>query len=314
MNLTQPAQMRSVGASSSNAAASPGLSGALNIVPVKVKLQALLTLLASEADSAKRVDLQAILLAMLKLPEDVLLQVLQHPDLVDFNKMLTAVFLGDTELWWIELQLTRIAVVPVTTTASRIDVGGQPAFVFDAAVAARPENGGASTAGLRALSAPPSPQQAPVSVPDPAAVTMMTPATINVQPSDPVVSATVMTVAPTPDPIPAPSAERSITSVDTTSTPSADPTPPEPTVTTGPIESGETQSTDVFDNGNKFEPETNQPAPSANNSPATETGTLATPPDAGTEQQTNTVSGDSGGASDNGSGGDSGSNSAGDAG
>ena len=337
VNLTQPALTRNVGASSSEAAAYPGLSGAVDIVPVKVKLQALLTLLASEADSAKRVDLQAILLAMLKLPEEVLLQVLQHPDLVDFNKMLTAVFLGDTDLWWIEFQLTKIAVVPVTTTTSRIDVGGAPAFVFDSAVAARPENGGSPTAGLRALPPSPSPQQAPASiqapvqfsvpasVPDAVATPMvaLAPATIDVQPSPPVVSADVMTVAPSPDPIPAPSVERSLTlAPDTTPIPSADPTPPEPTVTAAPIESGDTQSTAVFDNGNKFSPETKQPEPSVNNSSTTETGTAATPPDAGAEQHTSTVTGDSGTGSSgdtssnsgNGSSGDSGGSSGGNAG
>ena len=99
---------------------------ALSLVPVKTKLQMLLTLLVSETDPAESADLQAKLQALLELPEDVLLQVLQHPDLADFNKMLDAVFVGESELWWIEFQLDKINVVPVTETKDRIDVSGQP--------------------------------------------------------------------------------------------------------------------------------------------------------------------------------------------
>jgi hypothetical protein len=68
------------------------------------------TLLVSETDPAERADLEAKLQTLLKLPEDVLLQVLQHPDLADFNKMLDAVFLGDIELWWIESQLDKFTL------------------------------------------------------------------------------------------------------------------------------------------------------------------------------------------------------------
>jgi hypothetical protein len=260
-------------------AAYPSLMSALSLVPVKAKLQVLLTLLVSETDPAERADLQAKLQALLKLPEDVLVQVLQHPDLADFNKMLDAVFLGETELWWIEFQLDKINVVPVTKTTDRIDVSGKPAFVFDSTAAAHTDKGGPSTSGLKSL--PPTSSEPQVSsttvsrsVPEADVATFVAPASSDVQVSQFSMSAPVMDVVPSaapspgPDPSPAPGAPPVA---------SPAPAPSNAEISRDPIETEPTASPDVFDTGNKFEPETKPSEPVTNNPVATETATPSTP-------------------------------------
>jgi hypothetical protein len=265
------------------------LTNALSRVPVKAKLQALLTLLVSEGDPAERAELVTKLQALLKLPEDVLLQVLEHPDLVEFNKMLDAVFLGDTELWWFEVQLDKISVVPVTKTTSRIDVSGKPAFMFDSTAAAHTDSGGQPTSGLKALSPTSSESQTPSepqvsmtmvsrSVPDAGVTTFDAPVSSDVQVSRFSESAPAMDVkasaAPGPDPTlvaspPLSNAEISNAAV------GIEPTP----------------SSEVFDTGNRFQPgETVESSPASSASLPTETDTP--PPPAADEAANGTPSSD----------------------
>lgn len=261
------------GASSPNVqtTAYPNLMNALSQVPVRMKLQVLLTVLVAEADPADRPQLEAKLRALLKLPDEVLVEVLQHPELAEFNAMLDAVFFGDTELWWVELQLARIDVVPMTTTTNRIDVSGKPAFVFDSTAAAHSvNNGGSSTSGLKSL------QPQPKAPAEPESSSMMVARTIPesdvgtfVAPAASEQSSTfsfsapefnVMQAAPSPDPVAPPA-----------------PDPPAPPATNLElsqmhVETAQTLTPDVFDTGNRFEPDSSEsPMPTDNTAPPTGT-------------------------------------------
>jgi hypothetical protein len=112
-------------------AAYPNLVSAVSRVPAKAKLSALLSLLDVKMNPEIRTALVAKLRSLLKLPDFVLDELLQREDLADFNKMLDAVFFGETDILWIQTQLDMIDVVPVSKTSDRIDVAGKPAYVFD---------------------------------------------------------------------------------------------------------------------------------------------------------------------------------------
>jgi hypothetical protein len=271
---------RAAAAPSSEAIAYPNLLNALSRVPVKAKLRVLLTLLVSEADPVKQADLQTKLQALLKLPDDVLLQVLQHPDLADFSKMLDAVFLGDTELWWIESQLDKIDIVPVTTTTDRIDVSGRPAYMFDSTAVAHNGDGGQASPALKSLapsSAPPQGAMMKVSQVEEAGgfTTFAAPPTSNdVQVNEFSMSAPVVDVAPSaapapsPEPSPAPVASLASTNAE---------------ISHDAVETQPTTSPDVFDGGNRFEPGTTVSEPTIQNTTAPETATpstASTPPPA----------------------------------
>jgi hypothetical protein len=290
------------GAPSARQTGFPNLMDALSHVPVKAKLQVLLTLLVAETDPAERADLQAKLTALLKLPEDVLVQVLSHPELAEFNQMLNAVFLGDTELWWVESQLAKINVIPVTTTTNRIDVSGKPAFIYDSTVAASAAaDGGSPTSGLRTLPAKaPEPQVSTMmvtrSVPETDVTTFAAPASSEMQISEFSMSAPVADVAPMAAPAPAPA-------------PAPDPTPAAsfasaPTnaeISVNTIETQPTLSNEVFDTGNRFEPETKLSEPVTSNPETTETATAPTPPTAGAEPSADPQGPPSGDTNDDGS-------------
>ena len=228
----------------------PNLLNALSRVPVRMKLQVLLTLLTAEADPADRLRFETKLKALLKLPDDVLVEVLAHPDLTDFNAMLDAVFFGDTELWWVEAQLAKIDIVPVAPTVDRIYVSGKPAYSFDSTAAAHGvSSGGSSTSGLKSLQpqpkAPSEPEASTMvarSMPAPDVNTFVAPAPIEQAAFS--ISATEMTVmqAPSsPDPAPPPA-------------PAPPPPPPGTNLELSQVHTETTLTPDVFDTGNSFEP------------------------------------------------------------
>jgi hypothetical protein len=257
-------------------------------VPVKAKLQVLLSLLVAETDPDARADLEAKLTALLELPEDVLAEVLKHPELADFNKMLDAVFFGDTELWWVEEHLAKIDVVPMTTSTNRIDVSGKPAFIYDSTAAAHAADGGSPTSGLKTLpqSQGPKPAADPQvstmmaarSVPEADVTTFAAPASSEMQFSDVSMGAPVADVAssaapapaPAPEPSPAPAASFAAASTNAE-------------ISGGTVETQPPTSPDVFDGGNRFEPGTTVSEPPTRNTPAFETATPPTPPEAGPE-------------------------------
>jgi hypothetical protein len=257
----------------------PNLMNALSRVSVRMKLQVLLTLLVAEADPADRQRFEAKLKALLKLPDDVLVEVLTHPDLAEFNTMLDDVFLGDTELWWVESQLAKIDIVPVTTTIDRIYVSGKPAFAFNSTAAAHAAaNGGSSTSGLKSLASPP-----PPSVPAEPQVSRMMAArsapeddvtTYAAADSSEMQMSTFSTVAPAADDMAA------VSSPNPAPPPEPPPAPPPPTnaeLSQRHIETEQTLTTEVFDTGNSFEPGSfASPTPTNNAEPPTETA--AAPP------------------------------------
>ena len=123
----------------------------VSLVPVRSKLQALLMLLYSQSGDVDPAALEAKLQALLKLPDSVLAQLMEHPDLADLNKMLDAVFLGTSDLSGVKTELDKIDIVPVPETSDRIDISGKPAYIFDSTVAAHKDKGAPSTSGLKSL-------------------------------------------------------------------------------------------------------------------------------------------------------------------
>ena len=271
--LTSPATMHGVATSAAPlTAAFPNLLNALGRVPVKAKLQVLLTLLMSESAPAQRADLLAKLQGLLKLPEYVLLEILQHPDLADFNKMLDAVFFGDTELWWIASELNRIDVVPVTATSDRIDVSGKPAYLFNSTSVAHNGDGGQASPALKSLApASAAPQGAMMKlsqVEETGGVTTFAaaPMSNDVQVNEFSMSAPAAEVVPSPAPSPAPEPSPAPAA-------SLAPASTNAEISRGTGETQLTTSPDVFDGGNRFEPGATISGPTTQNTPGSETAT-----------------------------------------
>lgn len=160
------------------AVAYPNLMAALTQVPIREKLEAVLALLGAKVeDPTEREAIQAKLRSLLDLPDSVLVQLIELPELAEFSEMLDRTYLGESELWWVEDQLNNIDVIPITATSDRIIVAGRPTYIYDSAASSRPVGNGEPAPELRPISAPePSPQQSkvaavsqPVSVDVPAA-------------------------------------------------------------------------------------------------------------------------------------------------
>ena len=134
----------------------------VSLVPLRSKLQALLMLLYSQSGVLDPAALEAKLQALLTLPDSVLAQLMEHPDLADLNKMLDAVFLGTSDLSGVKTELDKIDVTSVPGPSEKIDVvkvNGKPAYIVHSpAVQNGPENAAGSP-----VSAPPPPGE-PVTV------------------------------------------------------------------------------------------------------------------------------------------------------
>lgn len=146
------------------AVAYPNLMAALSQVPIREKLEAVLALLGAKVeDPTEREAMQAKLRSLLDLPDSVLVQLIELPELAEFSEMLDRTYLGESELWWVEDQLNNIDVIPVTATSDRIMVAGRPTYIYDSAASSRPVGNGERASELRSISAPePSPQQSKV--------------------------------------------------------------------------------------------------------------------------------------------------------
>ena len=104
----------------------------VSLVPLRSKLQALLMLLYSQSGDVDPAALEAKLQALLTLPDSVLAQLMEHPDLADLNKMLDAVFLGTSDLSGVKTELDKIDVTSVPAPSEQIDVvkvNGKPAYI-----------------------------------------------------------------------------------------------------------------------------------------------------------------------------------------
>ena len=134
----------------------PSLVVDVSLVPLRSKLQALLMRLYSQSGDLDPAALEAKLRALLKLPDSVLAQLMEHPDLAALNKMLDAVFRGTSDLSGVKTELDKIDVTSVPGPSEQIDVikvNGKPAYIVHSpAVQNGPENAAGSP-----LSAPPPP-------------------------------------------------------------------------------------------------------------------------------------------------------------
>jgi hypothetical protein len=115
----------------------PSLAANVSVVSVRSKLQALLMLLHSQSGGVDPAALEAKLQALLTLPDSVLAQLMEHPDLADLNKMLDAVFLGESDLSGVKTELDKIEVTSVPAPTENIvvvKVNGNPAYIVHSPV------------------------------------------------------------------------------------------------------------------------------------------------------------------------------------
>jgi hypothetical protein len=245
-------------------------------VSVRSKLQALLMMLYSQSGVVDPAALEAKLQALLTLPDSVLAQLMEHPDLADLNKTLDAVFLGATDLSGVKTELDKIDVTSVPGPSEKIDVvnvNGKPAYiVHTSAVQMRTVDAAGSP--VSALPPPPG---------EPVTVTVLSlvqaPASL---------SASAFTVAPTseqlaPPPAPASRIMSAFTVAPTSEqlapppAPTSTPTATTPTASEEPTGTPQT-SNGVMTSGNKFEPGETATHQSVDNSPATNSPATQTAP------------------------------------
>jgi hypothetical protein len=232
-------------------------------VSVRSKLQALLMMLYSQSGVADPAALEAKLQALLTLPDSVLAQLMEHPDLADLNKTLDAVFLGTTDLSGVKTELDKIDVTSVPGPSEKIDVvnvNGKPAYIVHT-----------PAVQMRTVDAAGSPVSPPPPG-GPVTVVSLVQAT-----ASQIMSA--FTVAPTseqlaPPPAPASQIMSAFTVAPTSEqlapppSPTSTPTATTPTKSVEPTSAART-SNDVMTSGNKFEPGETATQQGAGNSPAT---------------------------------------------
>jgi hypothetical protein len=216
----------------------------VSLVPLRSKLQALLMLVHSSGDQDSWA-LEAKLQALLKLPDSVLAQLMQHPDLVDLRKKLDAVFLGGSDLAGVATELDRISVTSAFVEEGEqinVKVDGKPAYIVRTTT---DNNRTMNAAGTTVAAVSPSGQPVTVTVfsefdapAEIAAFSLALAPDSEPLPPAPAPTIEMMSFAPAP-------------SIEPSAPPSASPTPsssPEPTDTP------QTTSNDVMTSGNKFEP------------------------------------------------------------
>ncbi|WP_139169842.1 hypothetical protein [Mycolicibacterium fluoranthenivorans] len=115
---SEPAGYQSV------AAQFPSPMADIGAVSLRDKLQALLVLLHFQPGDVERAALRAKLEALLALPDSVLAQLMEHPDLADLAKTLNDVFLGASDLSSLKAEVDKIDVTSLPGPAGRIDVVG----------------------------------------------------------------------------------------------------------------------------------------------------------------------------------------------
>lgn len=134
---------------------SPGVAA----IPVRAKLQALyLLLVARYGDDLDAMALEAKLQALLRLPDAVLLQLLQHPELSDLNRLLDGMFLAEPDLSGVKVELDKIGVISTSGPTERVDVvtvNGTPTYAVHSAVSAETTDEFQEVAALGLFAAPP---------------------------------------------------------------------------------------------------------------------------------------------------------------
>ena len=272
----------------------------VSLVSVRSKLQALLMLLSSQSGDVDPAALEAKLQALLTLPDSVLAQLMEHPDLADLNKMLDAVFLGTSDLSGVKTELDKIDVTSVPAPSEQIDVvkvNGKPAYIVHTSAV---QNGTEDAAGAPVSALPPPPGapvtvtvlslvQAPASLSASAFTVAPTSEQLPPPPAPARLSASAFTLAPTsehtrpPPPAPARLSASAFTVAPTSQQlappprPTSTPTATTPTASVEPTGTAK-KSNDVMTSGNKFEPGETATQHSVDNSPATNSPATQTAP------------------------------------
>lgn len=275
-----------------------GSDGRLPQVSLRSKLQTLLLLVRSSTDSWSA--LEAKLEALLRLPDVVLIQLMQHPGLADLREALDAVFAGGSDLASVVHELGRIEVTTVPGETAQIDVikvNGEPTLIVRTA---ENHKGVKNAAGAPASAAAPS---------GPVTVTVVS----ELQRAD-VLSVISAAVAPSVQPLapaPEPAAEPAIAyelapsaALSSFSQPTPEMSPsftalPEPSPSQAPpapppesTEEPQAPPNDVMTSGNKFEPgDTVAPPSDGDGSPVTATDVPSSSP-VNQEPEPPTVGGD----------------------
>jgi hypothetical protein len=236
----------------------------VRVVPLRAKLQALLNLLYSQSGDVDWAALEEKLQALLTLPDSVLAQLIEHPDLAQLNKMLDAVLLGTSDLSGVKTELDKIDVASVPGSSEQIDVvkiNGKPAYVVR------------SHAGVQA-----SDNAAGSPAPAPAPSEPVTVTTVNQVEAPADLTATAF-AAPSREPLPpalAPISQIAFSfagapSTEPPSTPSASPTPSASVEPTGTSQTAQ----DIMTSGNMFEPGETVAQPSGSDSSPTATASTS---------------------------------------
>ena len=264
----------------------------VSLVPLRAKLQALLMLLYSQSGVVDQAALEEKLKALLKLPDSVLAQLIEHPDLADLKKTLDAVFLGTSDISGVKTELDKIDVTSVPGPSEQIDVikvNGKPAYVVRSPAVQKGTDDASGSAV--SLPAPSEPLTVTTLSQVEAPAGLMASAFALAPSSEPLTSApaadgqiaSAFTLAPSSEPLtsaPAPASQIASTftvapsSEPLSSTPSASPTPSASVEPTGTSQT----SQDIMTSGNKFEPGETATQPSGGDSSATQTATPTTSP------------------------------------
>ncbi|MGU3499873.1 hypothetical protein [Mycobacterium sp. C31M] len=94
----------------------------VSVIPIRSKLEALLRILHAQMDELDAAELGAKIEALLELPDSVLVQLLQHPDLVGLNVVLDSVFYGTSGVGDIKTQLDKVDVATVPGAGDQVQV------------------------------------------------------------------------------------------------------------------------------------------------------------------------------------------------
>lgn len=261
----------------------------ITIVPLRSKLETLLNLLHLQPFDVGLAALEAKIQTLLELPDSMLAQLMSHPDLVNLDEMLDAVFLGTSDVAGVKTELDKIDVAYVPGTSEQIKV---IRVGSDLAYAVRSPAGGTGmqSSAVSLVSAPAPAEQRAFASPFDALASMalsafgMAPNSAPPPPPPP-------PQQPAPPPVPEPlySAARMVAPISEEPAPPAPPPAPEPEAPkplAGPTDTVRT-SLDVINSGNMFEvgetaAEQNAQNPPETSSPAVESASPS-PPATGAE-------------------------------
>jgi hypothetical protein len=201
---------------------------------------------------------------LLNLPDFALWQLVQHPDLAEFSKLLDDVFVGGADVSGVETELDKVDVTTVPGTSDRVQlitVSGKPAYTVTTPV-------GDERIGNSALSPMPAPPPGELAAlaSEFHALSRMAVTTFALAPS-------TEELPPPPPPPPPPTQARMLAPALVLAPSSEElPPPPPPPTSAPPVTPSQPTGTpqtslDVINSGNKFEPGETAAQRSVDNSP-----------------------------------------------